>query len=59
MSKGLRNMSKMERIAAIQRRIKNATRGLGYWGAIDALPKEAERINDERAKNLKVEEKTQ
>jgi len=50
MSKGLRNMSKMERIAAIQRRIKNATRGLGYWGAIDALPKEADRIAKEQAK---------
>ena len=51
MSKGLRNMSKMERVEAIQRRIKNATRGLGYWGAIDALPKEAERITKEQAKH--------
>ena len=48
MSKGLRNMERMERVNAIQRRIKNATFGLGYWGAIAALPKEAERIAVEK-----------
>ena len=44
MSKSLRSMSNSERIAAIQRRIKNATKGLGYWAAMDALPKESSRI---------------
>ena len=44
MSKSLRNMSNSERIAAIQRRIKNNTRGLGFWAAMDALPKESARL---------------
>ena len=51
MSKGLRNMTKQERQAAIKRRISNVPRdpetkkpigGLGYWGAVDATNKKEE-----------------
>jgi hypothetical protein len=36
MSTGLRNMNTIEKKEAIARRIKEETKGLGYWGAIDA-----------------------
>ena len=46
MSKGLRNMTKEQRDAAIKRRVSNVPKdpgtkkpigGLGYWAAIDAI----------------------
>ncbi len=39
MSKSLRSMKSEERKAAIDRRIRNNTGGLGYWAAMDAKKK--------------------
>lgn len=39
MSKGLRNMTKKEQSEAVQRRLANGSKGLGYWAAVDAKKK--------------------
>ena len=43
MSKGLWNMTKDERKAAIARRVNNTLKGLGYYAALDAQKREAEK----------------
>ena len=42
MSKSLRSMSEYERSAAISRRLKSESKGLGYWAAVDAQKRRGE-----------------
>lgn len=45
MSKSLRSMDKEKRIKVIEHRLKNQTKGNGYWAAVDAKKKIKEKNN--------------
>ena len=53
MSKGLRNMEKVEQVKAIDRRLADDTKGLGYWAAFDAKIKILGRMISEPFKESK------